>query len=394
MAALGRGTMGLRGDGTARESLRTRAAVLWPGQTDWSVEDITVDPPAPGEVLVRLVATGMCHSDRHVLEDGYPGLRRPVIAGHEGAGVVSAVGLGVTRIRPGDHVVLSVPLPPCGACVACLDGLPYLCERGALIGQGFQVSDGTARHHARGQDVSTFVFLGTFAEHTVVNEASCVVVHSSLPLELACTIACAGVTGWGAVLNTGQVQPGDTVVVVGIGGIGANAVQAARFAGARAVVAVDPVPFKRQVALKLGATAAVESIELALPVVSDLTEGRLGDKVIMAMDAGRGELLGAALALVGKRGRVVIVNVHPDNENTATVSLRDLQGFEKQVVGCLAGSWDGRRGIAFLADLHQRGYYDLESIVTRTYDSLSDLSAGYRDQAAGTIVRGVIRLAD
>ncbi|MGF7236678.1 MAG: alcohol dehydrogenase catalytic domain-containing protein [Frankia sp.] len=125
--------MTFRGDGTAPESLLTRAAVLWPAETDWSVEEITLDPPAPGEVLVRLVATGMCHSDRHLLEDGYPGARRPVIAGHEGAGVVSAVGPGVTRIRPGDHVVLSVPLPPCGACVACL---PYLRERDSLCRYG------------------------------------------------------------------------------------------------------------------------------------------------------------------------------------------------------------------------------------------------------------------
>lgn len=373
--------------------MKTRAAVLWPDEPEWRVEDIDLDSPSRGEVLVRLVATGLCHSDSHLVTGGYPGARRPVIGGHEGAGVVEAVGPGVERVRPGDHVVLSVPLPPCGACPACLDSLPYLCERGALIGQGFQISDGMARHHARGEDLSVFVFLGTFAEHTVVNEASCVVVDPSLPLELACTIACAGVTGWGAALNTAQVRPGDVVVVVGAGGIGANALQAACFAGARAVVAVDPVPFKRQVALKLGATAAVESLEEARSVVADITHGRMADKVIMAMAAGDGRLLGAALDLVGKRGRVVVVNVHPDDENTATVNLRNLQSFEKQVVGCLAGSWDGRKGIAFLADLYQRGRYDLDSLVTRYYDSLAEIPLGYRDQAEGTIVRGVIRLS-
>jgi NDMA-dependent alcohol dehydrogenase len=373
--------------------VKTRAAVLWPGQPEWSVEEITLDPPARGEVLVRLVATGLCHSDKHFLTGGYPGSRRPVIAGHEGAGIVEAVGPGVGQVRVGDHVVLSVPLPPCGACAACLDGLPYLCERGALIGEGFQVSDGTARHHARGQDLSVFVFLGTFAEHTVVAEASCVVVDPSLPLEVACTIACAGVTGWGAALNTAEVRPGDVVVVVGAGGIGGNAIQAARFAGARDVVAVDPVPFKRRVARTLGATEAVAGLDEAMGCVGDITRGRMANKVIMAMDVGDGRLLGPALDLLGKRGRLVVVNVHPDEETTATVRLRTLQSFEKQIVGCLAGSWDGRRGIAFLADLYQRGRYDLDTIVTRTYDSLDQLSLGYQEQAAGLTVRGTIRLS-
>jgi S-(hydroxymethyl)glutathione dehydrogenase/alcohol dehydrogenase len=339
------------------------------------------------------VATGLCHSDHHLLDGGYPGSRRPVIGGHEGAGIVEAVGAGVRDIRPGDHVVLSVPLPPCGGCPACLDALPHLCERGSLIGAGFQISDGTARHHARGEDLSIFVFLGTFAEHTVVNAASCVVVDPALPLAAACTIACAGVTGWGAVLNTAEVRAGETVVVVGVGGIGANSVQAARFAGARAVVAVDPVPYKRDVAMKLGADVAVASLQEAADAVRDVTRGRMANKVIMAMAVGDGRHLEPALALAGKRGRVVVVNVHPADENSATVNLRNLQSLEKQVVGCLAGSWDGRKGIRLLTDLYSSGRYDLEPIVTRTYDSLSQLDQGYRDQAEGMIVRGVVRLS-
>ncbi|MDT3446547.1 MULTISPECIES: alcohol dehydrogenase catalytic domain-containing protein [unclassified Pseudofrankia] len=374
--------------------MRTRAAVLWPGQSTWSTEEITLDPPASGEVLVRLVATGLCHSDQHLLAGGYPGMRLPMVGGHEGAGVVEAVGPGVHRVQPGDHVVLSVPVPPCGACAACLDALPHLCERGALTGTGFQISDGTARHHARGEDLGIFVFLGTFAEHTVVHETSCVVVDRAIPLEIACTMACAGTTGWGAVLNTAEVRPGDLVVVVGVGGIGANAIQAAHFAGARATVAVDPVPFKRAVATKLGAAAAVPSLADALPVVRDMTAGRMANHVVMAAAAGDGRQLEPALALVGKRGRVVVVNVHPADETVATVSLRNLQSLEKQVVGCFAGSWDGRRGIGFLADLYQRGRYDLDLVVTRHYDGLDALPQGYQDQADGAVVRGVIRLSD
>jgi S-(hydroxymethyl)glutathione dehydrogenase/alcohol dehydrogenase len=367
-------------------AVRTRAAVLWPGASEWSVEEIALDPPGPGEVLVRLAASGMCHSDDRLRRGGYAGMRLPMIGGHEGAGVVESVGPGVRRLRPGDSVVLSIPVPPCGDCPACLAGLTYFCERGALLGEGFQVSDGTARHHARGQDLGAFVFLGAFAEHTVVDERSCVAVDASLPPELACTIGCAGVTGWGAVLNTGAVRPGEVVVVAGVGGIGANSVQAARFAGARAVVAVDREPFKREVATKLGATVAVASLEEALPAVRELTAGRLADVVVMALGDGDGRLLEPALSLVGRRGRVVVAAA----ESTATIDIRALQSQEKQLLGCFAGSWDGRRGIAFLAGLHRAGHYDLDTIVTRTYGSLDDLATGYRDLAEGRVIRGVI----
>jgi S-(hydroxymethyl)glutathione dehydrogenase/alcohol dehydrogenase len=348
------------------------------------VEEITLDPPGRGEVLVRLAASGMCHSDDRLLRGEYSGMRLPMIGGHEGAGVVESVGPGVHRLKPGDSVVLSIPVPPCGDCPACLEGLAHFCERGALLGEGFQVSDGTARHHARGQDLGAFVFLGAFAEHTVVAERSCVAVDASLPPELACTIGCAGVTGWGAVLNTGAVRPGEVVVVAGVGGIGANSVQAARFAGARAVVAIDRVPFKREVARKLGATAAVASFEEASAAVRDLTAGRMADVVVLTLADGR--LLDPALTLVGRRGRVVVVAA----ESTATIDIRALQSQEKQVVGCFAGSWDGRRGVQFLADLYRADHYDLDAIVTRTYGSLDDLAAGYRDQAQGRVVRGVI----
>ena len=197
-------------------------------------------------------------------------------------------------------------------------------------------------------------------------------------------------------LNTADVRAGQVIVIAGIGGIGANAVLAARFAGARAVVAVDPLAAKRDRALKLGATAAVADLEAARTVVSELTAGRMGHAVIMSMTVGDGRYLEAALQLVGKQGRVVVVNAHPADEMTATVSLRSLQSLEKQVLGCLAGSWDGRRGIAFLTRLWQAGLYDPSLIVSRVYDGLDELSHGFRDQEAGTeagtILRGTVRL--
>jgi NDMA-dependent alcohol dehydrogenase len=368
--------------------MQARAAVLTPGSTAWRTETIELDEPRALEVRVRIEAAGLCHSDAHLINGGYAGIRRPIVGGHEAAGVVEAVGPGVTLVAPGDHVVLAF-LPSCGMCHSCVHDLGHLCERGQLIGQGFQVSDGTSRHHLGDQDLSLFCLMGAFASHTVVHETSCVRIDPALPFEQACLIGCSGVTGWGSAVNTAGVGVGDTTVVVGVGGIGALALKGARFAGAGRLVAVDPVAGKQSAAKELGADVAFASMSQALEPLRDATEGRMADQVIMAMGEGDGSLLAEALALVGKRGRVVIVAVHPAEETTAAVSLKDLQSLEKQVVGCLGGSWPPRRGIQQLADLAVRGQLDLADVITRRY-ALDELTEGYADQAAGLNLRGVI----
>jgi NDMA-dependent alcohol dehydrogenase len=367
----------------------SRAVVQWDVDSGWGLEDIVVDPPAAGEVLVRVRAAGLCRSDHHLIDGGYTEIRRPVVPGHEGAGVVEEVGPGVEGLRPGDHVLFSVPVPACGTCPACLRGLTYLCEEGQYTGRGMQVSDGTSRHHAKGQDLSIFVFLGTFAEYTVVHHLTCIKIDPGLAFERVCTIGCAGVTGWGAVQNTARTRPGETVVVLGVGGVGANSLMAARFLGAKDVIAVDPIAFKRESGLTFGANHAVSTIEEAHDLVGSLSAGRMADVAIMAMGEGDGTLLGPALDLLGKRGRAVVVNVHPEDETQATVSLKKLQGYEKQVLGCANGSWHGRHGGAFLIDLQQRGLYDPGLIVTRTYP-LERFDEGYADQTAGRCVRAVV----
>jgi NDMA-dependent alcohol dehydrogenase len=366
-----------------------QAAVNWSTDQSWSIETVEVDPPRQGEVLVRMIAAGVCHSDALLTSGGYPGIRRPIIGGHEGAGIVEAVGPGTSLVALGDHVVTCVPAPPCGHCDACSRAWPHLCEQGAYISEGFAISDHRPRHHARGEDLGTFVLLGTFAERTVVHELSCARIDPSIPFELACVIGCAGVTGWGAAQNTAGVGPGDVAVVVGIGGVGACALQGAAFAGAKDVVAVEPVAWKRELAARFGAGHAVASLELAYPYLRDLTYGRMADQVIMTMGEGDGRLLHDALRLCGKRGRLVVVNVHPEDEMTATVNLRDLQSYEKQIVGCLSGSWHGRRGVPFLADLYQRGRLNLADLVTSRY-SLTQLPEAVRDQAEGRVLRAVI----
>ncbi len=371
----------------------SRAIVQWRIDQGWALEQITLDAPGHDEVCVRVKAAGLCRSDHHLIDGGYSEIRRPIVPGHEGAGVVAEVGGNVKGIKAGDHVLFCVPVPACGYCPACLSGLTYYCENGQYTGAGMQISDHRARHHGRGEDLSIFVFLGTFADYTIVNQFSCVKIDPSLPFEKVCTIGCAGVTGWGSVQNTARTQPGETVIVLGVGGVGANALMAARFIGAKDVIAVDPLSTKRDVASSFGANHAVANLEEARELVGSLSAGRMADVVIMALGTGDGELLAPSLGLLGKRGRVVIVNVHPEDETHAAVSLKNLQSYEKQVLGCSNGSWHGYHGATFLLGLHERGLYDPGLIVSDTY-TLDTIDAGYADQEAGKCVRAVVVNAD
>ena len=289
------------------------AAILWERHTPWSVEEIELDPPKAGEVLVKLAASGMCHSDEHIVTGDLAGVtgEPPCIGGHEGAGVILEVGPGVTSLQVGDHVVFSF-LPACGRCPSCASGHSNLCDLGGVTAGGLQLSDGTSRHHARGQDLRLAIgCLGTFAHHTVVNEASCVKIEKEWPLDRACLLGCGVVTGWGSAVYAAQVEPGDMVAVVGAGGIGSNVIQGARLAGARVIAAIDPVEFKRQKAKEFGATHTYASVDEALGDLASSTWNRGFNKVIMTMGVGDGEVLGKAFWLASKGSKIVVTNIHP-----------------------------------------------------------------------------------
>jgi NDMA-dependent alcohol dehydrogenase len=367
--------------------MKTKAAVLWEVGKDWSVEEIELDPPGPGEVLVKLAASGMCHSDEHLLTGDLP-FELPIIGGHEGAGVVQEVGEGVSWLQPGDHVVFGF-IPSCGRCASCSTGHQNLCDLGAFMAGGLQIADQTSRHHAQGQDVRLMCLLGTFAHHTVVNEASCIKIENDYPLDKACLLGCGVVTGWGSAVYAADVQPGDTVAIVGVGGIGANAIQGAKLAGAKRIIAIDPVEFKREKAMEFGATHTFGSFEEAIPAVNELTWGTMCEKVIMTMGVGDGQQLANALALAFKRGRVVITNIHPALETTAQVSLLDLTLMEKQVVGSLFGSGNPRYDIPRLLSLYRDGQLNLDGLVTKTY-TLDGINDGYQDMRDGKNIRGVL----
>lgn len=367
--------------------MKTTAAILWERGGQWSVEDIELDPPKAGEVLVELGGSGLCHSDEHVLTGDLP-WPLPMIGGHEGAGTIVETGPGVEWLEPGDRIIFGF-IPACGRCAACSAGMQNLCELGQYLGDGTQISDHTARHHARGEDIGLMCLLGTFARHTVVSEANCIKIDDDIPLDKACLLGCGVVTGWGSAVYAGGVKAGDTAVVVGVGGIGINAVQGAALAGAEYLVAVDPVPFKREKAVEFGATHAVATSEEAQDLVAQLTQGRGAKVVVNTMGVGEGEQIAKSLAMTAKRGTVVVTNLHKATEETVSMSALDLVLMEKRVVGSLFGSANPRVDIPRLLDLYRSGHLKLDELASRTY-KLDDINTGYEDMRAGRNLRGVL----
>ncbi|GAA4546407.1 NDMA-dependent alcohol dehydrogenase [Pseudonocardia xishanensis] len=367
--------------------MQTEAAVLWARGEEWSVESVELDDPRRNEVLVRMETTGLCHSDGHLTTGALPSAL-PIIGGHEGAGVVERVGEGVTRVAPGDHVTFS-SVPSCGHCPTCASGHQIQCDRLGVMGSGRQIEDQTARHHARGDDLALMCLLGTFSRHTVIHESQAIPIDKGIPFAQAGLVSCAVITGWGSVIHASGIQPGDDVVVIGVGGVGVNAVQAARFAGARTIVGVDPVAAKRDFALHFGATHVADSIDAAYDLVKAETKGRLAQRVIVTMDATRGEVMQPILRMTGKLGRIVLCSLAAAGPQPLTLNLFDLTMREKQLVGSLSGSANPNEEVPRLLDLYQRGLLNLDDQISRSY-RLDEINKGYADMKDGQNLRGVL----
>jgi S-(hydroxymethyl)glutathione dehydrogenase/alcohol dehydrogenase len=373
--------------------MRTQAAILWEAGTEWKVQDIELDTPRAGEVLVRVAAAGLCHSEEHHLTGDVP-FAAPMIGGHEGAGYVEETGPGVTLVKPGDYVVFS-SIPNCGRCPSCARGRQNLCDVAAGIMGGRQISDGTSRHHVPGggptgrTDLTITCLVGCYARHTVVNEASVIPVDPAVPPQAACLTGCGVATGWGSSVYAGEVRPGDNVAVVGCGGLGSAAIQGARLAGAHRVFAVDPVEFKLAKAREFGATHAAPSVTEAFGLIREVTWGRMCDVVVLTMGVGRADMMDDILALAAKRGRVVVTNIYPVTDGRPVLALNGLAQWEKQVVGCIFGSVNSRADIPRLLGLYRDGLLDLDGMVTRTYP-LEDINLGYQDMRDGKNIRGVL----
>jgi len=382
--------------------MRTRAAVCLEEGAPWSTEEIEIDEPHAHEVQVQTAYAGLCHSDEHLrLGDivappellGMLGLKSvfPVIGGHEGSGVVTAVGPEVSNVAVGDKVAVAF-IPACGICFWCASGRQHLCDLGMYTLAGPMISDGTWRHHLGDQELGRMTQLGTFAETMVLHEASVVKLAADAPLRAAALISCGISTGFGAVVDRAKARPGEVVVVVGCGGVGSGALQGARLAGARAIVAVDTVEFKVDQAKRIGATHGASYMAEALPLVAEITQGRMADVVVLTPSTLTGDLIAPACALGSKDGRIVTVAVAPIQQMDVQLNLFNFAMYNQALLGTVFGSASPRVQVPKLLALYQSGQLEVDELITKEY-SLDEVQQGYDDLHAGRNVRGVVRLA-
>jgi len=371
--------------------MKTRAAVLWGAGQDWQVEEIDIDEPGPGEVRVKTMAAGMCHSDEHVVTGDMPLPHFPFVGGHEGAGIIESVGAGVTTVVPGDHVSMSF-IPSCGRCKWCMSGRSNLCDLGAKLFDTGMISDGRIAHHCGEQDLARFAQLGTFSEHMLVDEASVIKVEPDLPWHAVALVSCGVATGFGSAVHRAEVEPGDAVAVIGVGGVGINAVQGARIAGAKHVIAIDPVEFKREKAMELGATHTFSSIEEAAGAIGEITWGEMCNKTIITTGVMTGDIVEPAMNITAKGGTVVMTAVANMFAQDVTLNMFMMSMMNKELKGCLFGSGNPRFDIPNLLSMYREGQLKLDELVTRTY-SLEEVNQGYQDMRDGKNIRGVITFA-
>ncbi|HET7522439.1 MAG TPA: Zn-dependent alcohol dehydrogenase [Bacillales bacterium] len=363
-----------------------KAAVLHNYGEELRIEDVDLEEPHQGEVRVKMKAAGICHSDLHVVNAHLP-LPVPIILGHEGAGIVDAVGEGVTHVQVGDRVVLNW-VPSCGKCHYCKIGRPDMCDEAAKISAMGTMLDGTTRFSCDGKPVHQFPLTGTFSEYTVVPESAAIPIENEVPFELAALVGCCVITGVGAVINTAKVEPGSTVAVIGAGGVGFNAIQGASLSGAKQIIAVDLLPEKLEMTKTFGATHTVNaSEEDVVSAVLDLTGGVGVDYAFEVI--GRPETMAQAYNLTSKTGTTVIVGVAAPNENVS-VNAFSFPSQSKTLTGSWLGQGNPSVDYPKLLDLHAAGKLKLEPLVSETY-SLDQVNEGFQQLKSGKNIRGVIR---
>jgi len=344
--------------------VRIQAAVLEETGGPLRVQELELAPPGPGEVLVRLKASGVCHSDLNAI-DGTAPTRCPAVLGHEGAGVVEALGEGVTAVALGDHVALSWA-PSCGRCAECIRNLPQLCAAAwPAMGEG-GLLDGTSRLSRQGEPVYHYSLISSFAEACVVPERSCVPIPPDVPFAVAGLVGCAVTTGVGAVWHTAEVRPGDSVAVFGCGGVGLSAVLGAAAAGAAEILAVDVDEAKLASAVELGATATMlwhESPEATAASVRDSTGGGV-DAAIEA--TGRVEAMLAAFLSTRNRGAAVLIGI-PREDAILPLPALSIPRMERRVLGSIYGSSRPERDFPLILDLYRRGRLPLDRLVSHSF---------------------------
>ena len=372
--------------------MKSKAAIMYETNAPLVIEEIEIDPPRAGELLVKMSATGICHSDLHCIQGDWP-IPLPTVLGHEGAGVVEQVGEGVTRFKVGDHVILTF-LPACGHCQWCHRGKPNLCDLGALLLSGKMLDGSTRIQTGGGQELNHWLFISTFSEYSVVPEQSAVKVAEDVPLEKVCLLGCGATTGFGAAWRTVQVGPGDSVLVVGAGGLGLNTIQAAAISGASTIIAVDLHEEKLVMAKQFGATHTIKNNHDVMNVVEqvmELTEGVGVDYGFEVVGENTDETIAIAFNATVKGGTTVIVGVAKADTPSIPVSPFVLPLFAKTVKGTLFGNAQFQYDVPKLVGLYMEGKMKLDELIGQEL-TLEQVNKGFDDMRAGNkVARSVIR---
>lgn len=359
-----------------------KAAVCYEFGQPLVVEDVEIDPPQAGEVQVQVAATAICHSDVHLIRGDWGdwSTQPPVVAGHEAAGVVAEVGPGVTRVRPGDRVVVSL-IRSCGHCFFCATGSPYLCEG------SFALQRESRLRNRRGQTLRHGISTAAFAERCVVHESQVVAVPPDMPLDRACLLACGVITGYGAVVNTGRVPPGSSVAIIGVGGVGVNAVQGAHLSGASPIIAIDLLHQKLQAARVFGATHTVNARTADVQAeVHSLTHGRGADYVFVTI--GSAAAVEQGLKLLRREGTLVVSGMPPEGAK-APLWVGQFVYDSQRVVGSNMGSTRLAVDVPRLVELYQCGRLKLDELITGRYP-LEGINEAIESMERGEALRNVI----
>jgi len=361
-----------------------KAAVLYAPNTPLKIENVTLDEPQANEVLVKIEATGICHSDLHFMKGEMP-VPMPVVPGHEGAGTVEKVGPGVTTLQPGDHVVMMVAFS-CGKCRFCIEGRPTMCVENLPIQSMATLPGGVKRLHKGKHELHHMFGLASYAEYTVVHERSCVKVREDAPLDVVCLLGCGTSTGIGAAINSTGIKPGESIAIYGCGGVGLSAVMGARLAGAGKIIAVDTLDRKLNMAKKLGADYLINASQNdPMAKVMEITGGG-ADYALECI--GNVNVMAQAFASIRFGGKLIVVGMAPLGSMLSIATYEFLLG--KTITGTVQGDINAQIDIPRYVDLYMNGKLPIDKLITKTYN-LDEINEAFEALEKGETIRSVIK---